>query len=350
MLKKFEEKIVESKNIKLKIVYQTLLSIDSLVKTYQEEKSQNQRSILLDVFGLLQALFVGIDALYEFSYLLASNKYFININQNDTLHELKFIRNDVVGHPIKRKYQNNQIGFNELNYQTLKRDYLSYKTYLQIGNQINLIGEREVDLYFLIDEYLKTVDLILTNLDNFINITIQPSLLSLTYDQYFHNFDKNTLKGSLKMIEEEFYKVNQKLDNRFIWRLELINLLLDWESKDLLVVKLIDYITKLQLLKLHEMSADLFDKSPKLSYPKVSGLLKVFYKETRKNEDKVIPLLESIHDSRQPFFKKNLEEMYLYYQDQRSIKLLDLIKNETDERKIYLLGSTLKRYRPTSKN
>lgn len=346
MLKKFKLKIEESNDLKLKTVYELLVSIDLLVKTYKEEKTDNKRSILLDVFGLLQALFVGVDALYEFSYLLADNKYFININQNEILHELKFIRNDVVGHPISRKYQNNQIGFNQLNLETLKRDELSYKTYIKTGMKVALLGERKVDLYLLIDEYLETVNLILTNLDIYLKDTIKPSLINLTYNLYLNYSYKNISNDTIKLIEEEFKIANLKMDNRFIWRLELIDLAFNWKSKDLETIKLIEYITRLQLLKLHQMSADLFNKTTNLTYPKVTGILKVFYKETRKNEAAIIPLLETINDAKEPFFRKNLEELYLYYQDKRSLKLLDLIKNETDERIIYLIGSTLKRYRP----
>jgi len=69
---------------------------DTIDKEYSEEEA------CLRLYGLLQALFVSIDAIYSLSISLTNSKNFININDNKTLRELKYIRNDVVGHPTNR--------------------------------------------------------------------------------------------------------------------------------------------------------------------------------------------------------------------------------------------------------
>jgi hypothetical protein len=55
-------------------------------------------------FNASHSLSVAIDSLYEISYSLFDNKHYVNINQNKTLHEIKYVRNDVVGHPGNRVY------------------------------------------------------------------------------------------------------------------------------------------------------------------------------------------------------------------------------------------------------
>lgn len=58
--------------------------------------------VILRLYGLLQALFVCIDSLYTLTFKITGTKNFININDNKALRELKYIRNDVVGHPTNR--------------------------------------------------------------------------------------------------------------------------------------------------------------------------------------------------------------------------------------------------------
>ena len=89
-----------------------LNNIDKIVNEFNTQaiNKKDLSDVLLDVFGLLQALFVGVDSLYNMVLSITKNKYYININQNYIIHELKFIRNDVVGHPTNRKYGRYGVG------------------------------------------------------------------------------------------------------------------------------------------------------------------------------------------------------------------------------------------------
>ncbi len=66
------------------------------------EKKYSTEELCIRTYGFLQAMFVSIDAIYSLSMSLTNSKNFVNINDNPTLRELKYIRNDVVGHPTNR--------------------------------------------------------------------------------------------------------------------------------------------------------------------------------------------------------------------------------------------------------
>src|SRR5690606_13891944 len=79
--------------------------VDAMIEDFKLREGISRADILLDVFGLLQGLFVGIDAMYQLSFTTTKYKYHININMNKNLKELKYLRNDVVGHPTNRNYE-----------------------------------------------------------------------------------------------------------------------------------------------------------------------------------------------------------------------------------------------------
>src|SRR5690606_7520604 len=101
-------KAIQNLQFDAKIRAESSLSIiehvDDMLLEFKRRESTDQASILLDVFGLMQSLFVGIDALYQLSFSVTKYKYHININQNKNLRMLKYLRNDVVGHPTNRNY------------------------------------------------------------------------------------------------------------------------------------------------------------------------------------------------------------------------------------------------------
>ncbi|MFH0767675.1 MAG: hypothetical protein V1920_06250, partial [Bacillota bacterium] len=113
--------------------------VDLMIDRYQKEKQTEQGAILLDVFGLLQGFFVAIDALYDLAIGLTQYKYHVNINANSALHELKFIRNDIVGHPTHRTYDDGATGFSILSMENLSKESLTYKTYIYEKNKMEVI-------------------------------------------------------------------------------------------------------------------------------------------------------------------------------------------------------------------
>ena len=102
------------------------LELNNEIMAYFEKSKDGEApagECLSRVYALLQTLFVSIDALYSLNILLTRNKNNININQNRQLRELKYIRNDVVGHPVNRIFANDEVGFCVLK----KNDITDYK-------------------------------------------------------------------------------------------------------------------------------------------------------------------------------------------------------------------------------
>ena len=70
--------------------------VDLMIEDFKVRDASSKADILLDVFGLLQGLFVAIDALYQLSFTATKYKYHVNINQNRNLRQLKYLHGRVV--------------------------------------------------------------------------------------------------------------------------------------------------------------------------------------------------------------------------------------------------------------
>src|SRR3989339_1754815 len=143
--------------------FSMLEHIDLMIQRYEAEKQTEKGAILLDVFGVLQGLFVAIDALYDLAIGLTQYKYHVNINQNPTLHELKYIRNDIVGHPTHRTYPDGGVGFSILDTKELSKEKLSYHTYIYEKNSLE-VKTKDVMFHPLIEAYKKERDIVLNDI------------------------------------------------------------------------------------------------------------------------------------------------------------------------------------------
>jgi hypothetical protein len=134
-----------------------------MIQRYEAEKQTEKGAILLDVFGVLQGLFVAIDALYDLAIGLTQYKYHVNVNSNSTLHELKYIRNDIVGHPTHRTYPNGGMGFSILSTEHLSKERFAYHTYLFEKNKMEVVT-KDVYIKPLFDAYKEEKDNILEDI------------------------------------------------------------------------------------------------------------------------------------------------------------------------------------------
>lgn len=332
---------------------QTSLSVLNQVKIvsnfYLNSNDNSKEEVLLDIYGILQTLFVGVDALYDYVRALTNNKYLININQNERLHELKFIRNDVVGHPTSRIYTNNRIGFCKLNLETITRDIISYETYILDNKtmQSTLVETKKVSIHDLIQAYLEEEAMILNQVKMYLKNPYSNNLVNSLFkleELYLNSYD---IKERIDEVIAEAISYDtdkNKNQNRLIWRLELLKNALDWQSSDNEIKKLIDYIIEDQIQKILEIALDLTGQYKKLRRVKVPYLLKEFYKLISKDERRILPLLNHLHDSRHPFFMQDILELEKLIKNHKALKVLNLLKNLNEEKRIYLLGSAIKRY------
>ncbi|MGI6787645.1 MAG: hypothetical protein ACOX5X_03790 [Acholeplasmataceae bacterium] len=336
-------------NLYIKSTLSVLNQVKTLANYYLTSNDDSKDEILLSIYGILQTLFVGVDALYDYVRALTDNKYLININQNERLHELKFIRNDVVGHPTSRSYSNNKIGFCILNLEKLTKDKISYDTYLLDNKTLNstLVEQKEVSIFELIEAYLEEEAVILNQVDLYFkkpySKNIVNSILKLE-EMYLNSFE---IKDKIDEVIAEAISYdadNNKHQNRLIWRLDLLKNGIEWETDDNEINNLIDYIIQFQLQKILQIALDITGQYKKLRRIKIPYLLKEFYKAISKNPNKILPLINHLHDSRHPFFKQDILELEKLIDNYKALKVIDLLKNLDDEKRIYLLGSVIKRY------
>ncbi len=177
----------------------------------------------LRLYGFLQALFVSIDAIYTLSVALTNSKNFVRINDNPTLRELKYIRNDVVGHPTNRIVKRNVV-YCTLNPLDIEKYSFKYQIHMEEEK------ERERSVYFLQvlkDYYLESTRL----LDNLYNYQEVHTTTILSDDVYY--MINAFLSGS--SVNNELKELRVNLDKIY-------------PNKDLRVKKKIDLLFKINKL------------------------------------------------------------------------------------------------------
>lgn len=324
-----------------------LEDVDLMINRYLKEKQTDKGAILLDVFGLLQGLFVAIDALYDLAIGLTQYKYHVNINQNKALHELKYIRNDIVGHPTHRTYTDGGIGFSLIIQESISKEKLSYETYIYEKNSLE-VKTKEVLFEPLIEAYFDEKDIILANIFQYLKHEDTKTNIPENIYTLFETFDLNLLQ----QIKSDFckeYQIEETNSHRFLWRIGLLEKIILWDEEDSELKELVLYMGKLQASKLYDMALDLENRKSKDLYAPIPQIVHTFYKFIRKNEAVALKLLDNLHDFNHPFYHKDLLSLMALNPSKGALKLLRFLKEEKDEQKAFLIGSVLRSYRPKSK-
>ncbi|MFA5474315.1 MAG: hypothetical protein WC225_02140 [Acholeplasmataceae bacterium] len=323
---------------------QMIENVDLMIDQYFQQNNKEKGAILLAVFGLLQGFFVGIDALYDLAIGLTRYKYHININKNPILHELKYIRNDIVGHPTHRTYPKGGTGFSLFKTDEIKLDQITYKTYLYEKNKVE-IKERTIVFQTLMKHYQKEKNNIIHDLYQYVQVD---TLTTTIPEQLFTLFE--TLNRSLlKKIVAEFtnkYQLSPNSNHRFCWRARLLEKLIDWDSSNLELQSLILYMAKVQVTKMYDIALGLEKRQGVDLYPSLPPLLQRFYKFIRKHEKQALHYLTYLHDYNHPLRRSDLQALIDLNPDEGIKTILKSMLEETDEDKVYLIGSTFKNYRP----
>ncbi|MBU1141544.1 MAG: hypothetical protein KKG64_03370 [Firmicutes bacterium] len=320
--------------------------VDLMIDRYQKEKQTEQGAILLDVFGLLQGFFVAIDALYDLAIGLTQYKYHVNINANSALHELKFIRNDIVGHPTHRTYDDGATGFSILSMENLSKESLTYKTYIYEKNKMEVIT-KDVLFQPLIDAYKIEKENILNEIYLYLQHEDTKTDIPEKIYALFETINDDVLKEIKEMFINE-YKLDETSSHRFLWRLKLMEKLIHWEETDPKLNEVILYMSKIQAAKLYKIAMDLENRKHQELFFSIPSLLSAFYKFIRKNEKVAYPLIKNLHDFRHPFFQRELVALMALNPHKDVMKLIRLLKDTKDESKVYLIGSMMRAYRPES--
>jgi len=330
----------------------TLQSINQLISEYQNnvfDPAEDQK--ILNLFGILQGLFVGIDCVYTIGRTLSINKLMINLNQNIVLREIKHIRNDVVGHPSYRFYEDDVVGFCSLDLETVSNANFKYFIYLPKNGKVE-ISSKEINLMDIIGNYFKEI----TNIFTQTNILLQSvkekknlefsnliSLLSFKYAKGVYDF---ALLDKIYANYDSFFNINQN-NNRVLWRLNLIKYLYNYKDKNAYV----EYLTYREMYKTYALVYS-FEKriNPKLNYHFVKliqnqefKLLKIYINKIKKADfNKNI-----LHDYLHPLYIYNMTIVFDFVKDKGDVKsLINWIKEMIDKKEqnmLYLIGSELKK-------
>lgn len=317
---------------------------EHFVASMLEKHNPGQK--VLRLYGLLQGLFVSIDSLYALSYNLTKNKRHININQNEAIRELKYIRNDVVGHPSNRVYEDSILGYCILKKEDIGDEKFTYSVHIN-GSTDN----KTVDLKNLLTNYyiesnqvLSTILSVLGNTE--IKSKIENYGLDLL-DRYLNNEDYMAVIGKIKT---EYLKNNilEKTSNRIMWRIDLVEKINAFTTADKNKLELKDYALAYEIEKICELtdSNEIKVISPKKKLPKyLSSLFRFFHQNPEYSY-----VVTYIYDATHPIFlsavnkvkKAAITKSAFYVIDYMDF-LLDLYKEKKFEL-IYAFGILIKKY------
>ena len=288
------------------------LELNNDIMAYFEKTKDGEAltgECLSRVYSLLQTLFVSIDALYSLNLILTKKKNNINLNQNRQLRELKYIRNDVVGHPVNRVYDKDIVG-----YCILKKNDISKKSFKYYIYYDENIKKREVIISSLIDSYYDEANKLLSRIIDYkedgndeILQKIKRAAIKLSADE---EIKEEILQ--LRSLYISKYPTRTKSDVRFMWRIENVMKLRSFAAQNDKEVKEIhNYAAGYQLSKLSELvlSPDkLNDKyivPNKLREPKGLSQIDKLVSGDKKLEE----ALQNIHDMTHPLFNASLEKL-----------------------------------------
>lgn len=328
------------RKIKLEFSLKTIEKVDQIVKYHNQTNETDKDAILIDIFGLLQSLFVGIDALYAFTIELTNSKSYININQNDVLNHLKHIRNDVVGHPINRKFGTHSVGYSYIKTDdTLRYDNFEYIIYIKNVSGKVTSNTYSINLNLLKESYLKEKENIINNLDNFVSKKLSKSNIYDLLLNSYSNLDQNALVKIRKLYNENY----GNLKDRFNWRINLLETIISCKTNDSDLNEIIEFLKILQINKLIEINNDVENRNTKKIKVVTPKIIKRIYKYLDANP-KYQEHLRDLHDVNSPYFGYNLNYLLENCDNSDILKVLNLLNNQRNRNKIYLIGSIFNNY------
>ena len=279
---------------------------DIRISFLKPEEGLKKEDYALRLYALLQSLFVSIDSLYSLAYGITRSKSFININNNPDLRSLKYIRNDVVGHPSNRVLGNEDLAYCILDEDSITKERFSYFIFTKESKE-----EKVVDINNLIKSYYEESNDLLDTLlslasDNISSNALEEKITKVLDGFYLYNSYVEELDDFIKEYHKS-YPNSKRSQHRILWRYELVKRLGDINYKDDDMNQVIKYCLGLELNKMYELIFDL--KYNITVSKKLPILISSFYRFLNKNREyvKTLPYLKSPDH---PFFEKTLIRLY----------------------------------------
>lgn len=314
-----------------------------LVFEAYKQSSNDKGDVILHIYGLLQNMFVSVDALYDLSRLQMHYKYNININQNEILRKVKHIRNDIVGHPTHRTYESGGVGYSLLNLEKTSLTEIHYETHFFQNNHHEVI-KSTVDTYALMDSFIQEANQIIEELKAYNTVKVDKTLSTLSYE-LANNVRKHIYnEDALHELKEAYiqkYDLNPSSHNRILWRLRLLEKCFAWHDLDQDINDLIEYLTFKESMKIVDMFAQLEGTSYTKLFKPLPKVLKEMYKYLDTHKDKRM-YTKTLLDHTHMYYKKDLEAL-------SGPKIIGYLASLSDGDLIYLVGKSIHDYQAKSK-
>lgn len=332
---------------KLEASIHVLKQSNLINQAFLDNHKSDQASLLIHIYGLLQNLFVSIDALYDMTKATMSHKYSVNVNMNKNLHELKYIRNDIVGHPTNRTYQTGGIGFSLMRLDETSIEKIVYETHLFKKKHHDII-KREVKTADLIRDYEVESNQIIKEVHDYLNQDKKPVKLSIWAFKFLESLELSHFDHHLLQKIKDSYISDNDLPsdthNRLIWRINLLEMLNNWKEVDQDKSEYIEYMKLEQAVKIYVMASNIEQVKPQYVNIKVPKLLQSFYRFIKKDESR-LKYVKTLKDFDHPYFKADLLELKVIAKTTPNVvKLLSWLEKQTNGNKVYTIGSTLEKY------
>jgi len=340
------EHAIENLSFDSKIRAQSSLAalkfVDLMIEDFKVRAAHNKADILLDVFGLLQGLFVAIDALYQLSFSATKYKYNVNINQNRNLKHLKYLRNDIVGHPTNRNYPDGSFGFSVILEDEITKEQISYITYIMRNNQID---KKKQSILFddVLSAYETEKVLILKDLENYLgNMPHIEETTGLLVKLFEKALDEQFDTKDLELIEEKFAAENNistTSNHRFLYRLRLIKDLFNWH--DMKYQDIISYAVKHQILAIYKMNLDINNKKvriPTIDKPLMISDLHLIIKKSKHAKK----LIHNLNDLDHPLFLSDLDQLIKFVKHPQIKQFLNWFQKLKDRDHSFAIGKIIK--------
>ncbi len=342
-IEKFKiDEYYKNKNYPIAAALAALNTTNEIQKCYFNlSETSNSGERVLRLYALLQGLFVSIDSLYALAYSLTKSKKIININRNQTLRELKYIRNDVVGHPATRMLNSSTLAYCILDDQKITSKDFVYKIYSGAGiEEKKVVIEPLVTAYYVeSNHFLKELYLAAKESQRNGRIT---TLAIEALNSYEMGGEYDSKLAEIRKLYLKKYPTAAPAQHRVLWRLDAIELLKNYQTEEKEIKAVAQYAIGLELIKLYQLlSGNVTPMHLRIRTPEwISSFYRFLkrYKEANQHIEKII-------DMKHPLFLSGIMELTQLAKNKNYIHVLaylTFIRKLYDEQKDDLLyGFTL---------
>jgi hypothetical protein len=328
--------------IRAKSSLAALKYVDLMIEDFKVREARNKADILLDVFGLLQGLFVAIDALYQLSFSATKYKYNVNINQNRNLKYLKYLRNDIVGHPTNRNYADGSFGFSLILEEEITKEQIAYITYIMRDKQID---KKKQTILFddVLTAYENEKVLILKDLENYLgNMPHHEVTTGLLVNLFEKALNNQFEIKDLDLIEVKFAEENNistTSNHRFLYRLRLIKDLFEWRERK--YQDIISYAVKHQILAIYKINIDINNKKARI--PAIDKTLFISdLQSIIKKSKHAKSLVKNLNDLDHPLFLSDLDQLIKFVKNPQIKQFLIWFQKLKDRNHSFAIGKIIK--------